>query len=158
MRIHCKEETEREIKHWKNSLLDSCGSALLRLWMEMLNMWILYITKSPDKPMGNVTGHWSRFELQDPKAIGNLPHMHTAIWTDDDVTTQEGLFAASDRIRGCIEDFVRPNEKKKNILRKRFSTPKVNSQNSKNFSSGFFHINTNAVVAQCQKSQELHLF
>ena len=112
MRIHCKEETEREIKHWKNSLLDSCGSALLRLWMEMLNMWILYITKSPDKPMGNVTGHWSRFELQDPKAIGNLPHMHTAIWTDDDLTTQEGLFAASDRIRGHIEDFVRPNEKK----------------------------------------------
>ena len=119
---NCKEECAREIEHWKKSLLDSSGAMLLRLWMEMLNVWILYITKSPEKPMGNVTGHWSRFELQDPKAIGNLPHMHTSIWTDDDLKTTKGLHTACDRIRGFVEDFVRPDEKKVYFEKKVFTS------------------------------------
>ena len=91
-------------------MIDSFGTYLLRAFVELLQIWVLYISKSPDQPMGKVDSFWARLELQDPFQKGNLPHMHCAIFTDDDLTTQEGLFKASDRIRGFVDDIVRPSE------------------------------------------------
>ena len=90
------------------SIVDSAGVLALRVWMEMIHIWILYITKSPDKPLGDVTKYLFRLELQDAQA--NLPHLHSLLWTNDDIDTEEGLATAVDRIRGYINDIVRPEE------------------------------------------------
>ena len=114
---HCKEVTESEIEHWKKSLIESCGAYLLRVWMELVQIWLLYIHKSPEEPLGQVTQYVARLELQqtlnelhESISKGNLPHMHCLFWTADDLTTSSGLFNACDRIRGYVDDIIRPHE------------------------------------------------
>ena len=108
--LHCKETSDTEIDHWRRALVDSFGSYLLRLWMEMIDLWILYITKSPEKPMGEITDHFCRIELQDPSVIGNLPHVHCLFWTNYNMKLKEDRGSACDNIRGFIDDVVRPHE------------------------------------------------
>ena len=123
VKLLCPEETEREINDWRRSLLDSAGVYLLRAWMELIEIWLLYITKSPDKPMGNVDMYLARMELQNALSDvssteiskGNLPHMHGLFWTSDNLYSRDGLHAACDRIRGSIIDIVRPQEQDKYI-------------------------------------------
>jgi len=107
------DETDREQKDLRKYIIDSAGVLLLRSWMEMVLIWIMYITKSPEHPVGKVTKYMFRMELQDAKA--NLPHLHSMLWTDDDLGTEEGLGAALDRIRGFISDIIRPAERNKFI-------------------------------------------
>ena len=109
-KLHCKETTEDKIQEWRKALVDSFGSCLLRLWMEMLDLWIVHITKSPEKPLGEVTDHFCRIELQDPSAIGNLPHVHCLFWTVHNMKLKTDRDAACDNIRGFIEDVIRPDE------------------------------------------------
>lgn len=123
MRLHCKECTEHDRAHWQKSLLDSSGTYLLRAWVEILQIWIMYITKSPDMPMGKVVAFWGRLELQDPNLKGNLPHLHAAITTDDDLTIEAGIMAAADRIRGFVDDMVRPEEQERMLEEGIFESP-----------------------------------
>ena len=110
LKLYCKETTEDRIKEWRKALVDSFGTHLLRLWMEMLDLWIMHITKSPEEPIGKVTDHFCRIELQDPSAIGNLPHVHCLFWTVHNMKVKKERDAACDNIRGFIEDVVRPHE------------------------------------------------
>jgi len=103
-------ETDRERKELRKHIIDSAGVLLLRSWMEMVMIWIMYLTDSPEEPIGKVTKHMFRMELQDAKA--NLPHLHAMLWTEDDLDSEEGLEAALDRIRGFVTDIIRPEERK----------------------------------------------
>ena len=100
------EKSEQDIRR---NILDSAGALILRVWMEMSHIWILYISESPDKPLGNVTKYLFRMELQDAQA--NVPHLHSLLWTTDDLTSKEGLSIALDRIRGIVDDILRPDER-----------------------------------------------
>lgn len=127
--LYCREESLKESQDWRRDVIDSAGSYLLRLWMEICQIWLLYITKSPEQPMGCIGRHFARFELQDAspqddhlsrtKAVskGNLPHMHCLFWTNDKLDTDAGFFKACDRIRGYVDDIIRPDEAKSYIRR-----------------------------------------
>lgn len=67
------------------------------------------ITKSPEEPIGRIPKFLFRMELQDAKA--NVPHLHSILWTADDLLSPEGLMDALGRIRGFLGDIIRPNER-----------------------------------------------
>ena len=102
-------ESPTEVQHLKKCIIDSSGVLLLRTWMEMVHIWILYITKSPDQPLGEMTKFWFRMELQDAKA--NVPHLHSILWTTDRMDTEEGMAKVLSRIRGYIQGILTRAEK-----------------------------------------------
>ena len=102
-------------KRLEESIVDSAGVLILRAWMEMVIIWTLYITKSPEKPIGEVTKHINRLELQDMMALANLPHVHSIFWTNHDLSTPDGMEEALDHIRGFVLDLIRPDERQKYI-------------------------------------------
>ena len=106
-------ETCEEQEHLRECLIDSAGVLMLRAWMEMIHVWILYITKSPEQPLGDILKFFFRMELQE--AMANLPHMHSILWTKDDLSTKEGMDKALDRIRGFLDDIIRPDEREEYI-------------------------------------------
>ena len=125
----CTEVTEREIQHWKKCLIESSGVYLLRVWMELIQIWLLYITKSPEEPAGKVEAQVARVEFQptldkNQKQVnkGNLPHLHCLFYTTDKLSTHQGLLAAADRIRGSVDDLVRPEEAKSYLDRGIFTS------------------------------------
>jgi hypothetical protein len=91
--------------------MEGNGVLLLRCWMEIMHIWMNYITRSPEHPIGESDQFLFRMELQDAKA--NLPHVHALLWTKDELDTEEGLHKALDRIRGFIGDIIRPEEREK---------------------------------------------
>jgi hypothetical protein len=116
LRIVCDgTESEEERSLLQEALINSAGVLLLRSWMEMAHVWLDYITKSPEEPIGKVTQYVFRFELQDgdkphSKQRANLPHIHGLICTADNLASPEGLHAVLDRIRGFVIDIIRPEE------------------------------------------------
>ena len=88
-------------------LLDSMVQAscvpIVRNWMEVSEIHMLYMSKSPERPLGRVTKIWWRHEFQGEK--GNLSHIHCLLWTDD--TDEETIL---NRIRGSVADLIRPEE------------------------------------------------
>jgi hypothetical protein len=79
--------TDRE--RLRMDAIESAGVILFRVYMEMIHLWILYITKSPETPLGCVDWFFARMENQEAK--GNVPHMHAILWTTDDMDTEHGL-------------------------------------------------------------------
>ena len=117
MEKECPEVTTVEIRHWRNSIIDGAGSYLLRVWMELIEIWLLYITKSPDIPAGIIDSYVARMEFQGSyddalKQVskGNLPHLHSLLTTRDNLQTEQGLMAALKRIRGSVDDIIQPSE------------------------------------------------
>ena len=104
-------ESQDERDKLRQHIVDGSGVLLLRVWMEMIHIWINYLAKSDEQPIGHVDQFLFRMELQDAKA--NLPHLHAMIWTHDDLNTPEGLATALDRIRGFILDIIRPEERER---------------------------------------------
>jgi len=104
-------ESDSEREDLRKNIVEGNGVLLLRAWMEMMHIWINYITHSPEQPIGEVDQFLFRMELQDAKA--NLPHLHALIWTKDDLSTEAGLRKVLDRIRGFILDIIRPDEREK---------------------------------------------
>lgn len=100
-----------EKKAMRRSILESAGTLLSRTWMEISHIWLTYIIKSPEAPLGEIDLYFNRCELQGPDAEGNLPHWHLILWTKDNLSEKEGLAKALDRIRGNIEDMLRPKER-----------------------------------------------
>lgn len=116
MEIICDGDTDlsdHELQHLRQCVIDSAAILLLRAWMEIMTVWIRYITDSPEKPLGVVDWFFFRFELQE--AMANLPHLHSILWTKDDLNTEAGLEAALDRIRGFVADIVRREEREECI-------------------------------------------
>ena len=97
----------------RRNIIDAAGVLLLRAWMEVIYIWVNYITNSPERPIGRVIHFLFRMELQDAKA--NLPHLHSMLWTDDDLTSPTGMATVLDRIRGSIGDIIRPDERQRYI-------------------------------------------
>ncbi len=97
---------EREDLH--NSLIKGSCVVMLRNWMETCEIWMNYIWKSPEKPLGNINWIWWRHEYQESQ--GNLSHIHALLWTDDDLTTSDGWEDATDRIRGDLRELIRVDE------------------------------------------------
>ena len=113
----CPEVTASEIHHWRLSIIDGAGAYLLRVWMELVEIWLLYITKSPDMPAGAVESYIARMEFQGSYdevlqkiSKGNLPHLHSLITTKDNLRTEQGLVTALKRIRGSVDDIILPTE------------------------------------------------
>ena len=78
---------------------------LLRNWMETAIIYMNYIAKSDEHPLGEVEHIWWRFEFQD--AVGNLPHIHALIWLKDGSEPPE---VTEGRIRGSLLDLIRADE------------------------------------------------
>ena len=113
----CPEVTSSEIHDWRTSIIDGAGTYLLRVWMELIEIWLLYLTKSPDIPAGVIDAYVARMEFQGSyddalKIIskGNLPHLHSLLTTRDNLQTEKGLMAALQRIRGSVDDIIQPSE------------------------------------------------
>ena len=62
----------------RNNLASSASSIIVRSWLIIMKLWMLYITKSPEKPIGGIKKHWYRLELQETEA--NVPHVHAILW------------------------------------------------------------------------------
>lgn len=104
-------ELESEREELRKNIMEGNGVLLLRSWMEMMHIWMNYITRSPEQPIGEVDQFLFRMELQDAKA--NLPHLHALLWTLDNLDTDEGRAKAVDRIRAFITGIMRPEEREK---------------------------------------------
>ena len=77
---------------------------LLRQWMEVSEIFMTYIAKSDEHPLGVVENIWWRHEYQTAKA--NLSHIHALIRLADSENENDIL----DRIRGMLGDIIRPEE------------------------------------------------
>ena len=78
---------------------------LLRNWMEVSEIWMTYLLKSLEKPLGDVWRIWWRHEYQD--TMGNLSHIHALLWC---LKAAEDLKVMLDRIRAMTLDLVRQEE------------------------------------------------
>jgi predicted GIY-YIG superfamily endonuclease len=94
------EEKEELLRAGKES---SC-IPFVRQWMEVSEIFMTYIAKSDELPLGKVENIWWRHEYQSAKA--NLSHIHALIRLAD----SEGEAVILDRIRGMIGDLIRPEE------------------------------------------------
>ena len=93
------------IAELKGSIARATAVVLLRNWMETAEIWMDYITRSPEKPLGNIWRIWWRHEYQD--TMGNLSHIHALIWLHPN---SEPVKVTMDRIRGMTMDLVRAEE------------------------------------------------
>jgi predicted GIY-YIG superfamily endonuclease len=77
---------------------------LLRQWMEVSEVFMTYIARSEEYPLGKVENIWWRHEYQTAKA--NLSHIHALIRLEASENQDDIL----DRIRGMVGDIIRPEE------------------------------------------------
>jgi len=93
------DEKEEVLKAAKQA---ACVS-MVRNWMEVSEIYMHYLAKSPERPLGKVKKIWWRHEYQD--SSGNLSHIHCLIWTEDD---DEQVILS--RIRGSVADLFRMDD------------------------------------------------
>ena len=99
---HYGVETWKDRSEIRKSLVSSSSVLMLRQWMEVSEIWMEYIARSREQPLGEVIRIWWRHEYQDSK--GNLSHIHSLIWTKDDPNTEEGCKAAREYIQGSVRE------------------------------------------------------
>ena len=58
--------------------------------------------------MGNIKQIGWRHEYQEIQ--GNLSHIHTLLWSNDDLDSSDGWDAATDRICGELHELIRVDE------------------------------------------------
>jgi hypothetical protein len=72
-------------------------------WMEVVEIHMLYVGKSPERPFGKVKKIWWRHEYHGEK--GNLNHIHCLLWVDG--ADEDEIV---DRIQGSITESIHPEE------------------------------------------------
>ena len=77
-------------------------------WNVFIDIWMNYIIKSPEQPLGPIDWAWMRKEFQDK--TGNVSHLHVIMKTFFDASTKEGRQQILDKIRGALADLVRYDE------------------------------------------------
>jgi hypothetical protein len=71
--------------------------------MEVAEIHMLYVAKSPERLFGKGKKIWWRHEYQGEK--GNLSHIHCLLWVDG--ADKDGIV---DRIQGSIAELIHPEE------------------------------------------------
>lgn len=71
-----------------NACIQASCVPMVRNWMEVSELYMHYIAKSPERPLGKVKKIWWRHEYQETK--GNLSHIHCLIWIEEDDEEMEG--------------------------------------------------------------------
>jgi hypothetical protein len=98
-------EEEHQLRH---DLMQSSCVLALRCWINVVEIYMQYITKSNERPIGTVTKSWYRLELQD--AAANLPHIHSIIWLKENDGTEHGRAQVLSHIRASMRCMVTPQE------------------------------------------------
>jgi len=88
----------------QRAVLNGSSVGICRNWMEVAEIWMSYILKSTEQPLGPVIKMWWRHEYQD--TAGNLSHIHALLWLDDTQTDE----LIQERVRGSLMTLVYPNE------------------------------------------------
>ena len=92
----------------KKCLCEAGKTLLLRNWLEVRQILLNYIVKSPEKPLGTIEKFFARDEYQEKN--GNLPHMHALFALRERYDTEEGRSYIHNLVRGFIGDLVREDE------------------------------------------------
>jgi hypothetical protein len=71
--------------------------------MEVAEIHMLYVAKSPERPFGKVKKIWWRHKYQGEK--GNLSHIHCLLWVDG--ADEDEIV---DRIQGSVTELIHPEE------------------------------------------------
>jgi hypothetical protein len=74
------EVTVDEIPELVESMAQASCVTIVHNWMEVAEIHMLYVAKSPERPFGKVKKIWWRHEYQGEK--GNLSHIHCLLWVD----------------------------------------------------------------------------
>ena len=90
----------------RTSIAGAAAVTMLRNWMETAEIWMTYIMKSKERPLGHVWRMWWRHEYQD--TAGNLSHIHALLWLEPSAEETENV--TLDRIRGSTLQLVRVDE------------------------------------------------
>ena len=102
--------TYNELKQLQEEIMESSCSLALRCWANVAEIYMTYITRSPERPIGEITHSWWKHELQEMKA--NLSHIHSVLWLADNDGTDEGKQRVVNHIRGSISTIVKYGELK----------------------------------------------
>jgi DNA replication protein DnaC len=89
----------------KRAIMESSTIVMLRHWQETTELYMRYICRSPERPLGKVLNAWYRHEYQE--SAGNLSHLHYLLWID---TSEEELSTTLERIRGSSFSFMTQDE------------------------------------------------
>ena len=87
----------------RRSVLNGSSLCLCRNWMEVSELWMTYLLKSEERPLGQIDRMWWRHEYQDVE--GNLSHIHALLWL-----LPESAETTEERIRGTLLTLIRPSE------------------------------------------------
>jgi hypothetical protein len=74
------EVTVDEISELVESMTQASCVTIVCNWMEVVEIHMLYVAKSPERPFGKVKKIWWRHENQGEKC--NLSHIHCLLWVD----------------------------------------------------------------------------
>ena len=80
-----------------DDVLEAHGSIFCRVWCRVLTWFLDWLRFSTDKPCGNVTELWGRFEWQSGQGHGNKPHLHGLLKISGEEEEQK-----LSRIRGML--------------------------------------------------------
>jgi hypothetical protein len=97
------EVTVDEISELVESMTQALCVTIVCNWMEVAEIHMLYVAKSPERPFGKVKKIWWRHEYQGEK--GNLSHIHCLLWVDG--ADEDEIV---DRIRGSVTELIHPEE------------------------------------------------
>ena len=103
--IDCVEVRERMRAEYKKALADEAAVVLLWNWMETAEIWMTYLFKSHEMPIGDMFQLWWRHEYQSTE--GNLSHIHALVWLRKRSKLTKTTF---ERIRGSTFDLISPDE------------------------------------------------
>jgi hypothetical protein len=80
----------------------SAAVTMLRHWMEVSEIWMMYISESPEQPLGKINNMWVRHEYQDGE--GNLSHLHGLLWVDKSTEFDQEFL--QNKIKGSILELL----------------------------------------------------
>ena len=86
----------------------SACSVAVRAWSVITKIWMRYIFKSPEKPIGPLDDYFMKQELQE--AAAQLCHLHIILFHAWDDGTTEGRDRIVSMIRGSVDSIVTPEE------------------------------------------------
>jgi len=79
----CRSDDTEQIRAERRRGVQLLAAPLFcRLWAEVSHLWMVYIVKSKERPLGKIVDAWWRYEFQD--GMGNLPHIHALLCRDPD--------------------------------------------------------------------------